>query len=62
MTVTTIETRDWHRLKIDAILPFTVCLAPVMTVTPDTNQAAVRALPWPVRLRIMLQMIKMLLQ
>ena len=60
--MTTIETRDWHRAKIDAIFPFTVCLAPVMTVTPDTTQAAVRTVRWSERLRMMLQIIKMLIQ
>lgn len=60
--MTTIETRDWYRLKIDAILSFTVSLTRVMTVTPDTTPAAVRALLWSVRFRMMLQMIKMLIQ
>ena len=60
--MTTIKTRDRHWVKIDALFSFTVCLAPVITVTPDTTQAAVRALRWPVGLRMMLQMIKMLIQ
>jgi hypothetical protein len=60
--VTTIETRDGYRVKIDAILSFTVSLAPVMTVPPDTTPAAVRTLRWSIRFRMMLQMIKMLIQ
>jgi hypothetical protein len=60
--VTTIETRDWYRVKIGAIFSFTVSLTRVMTVTPDTTPAAVRALLWPVCFRMMLQMVKMLNQ
>ena len=60
--MTTIKTRNRHWVKIDALFSFTVCLAPVITVTPDTAQAAVRALRWPVVLRMMIQMIKMLIQ
>ena len=60
--MTTIESRDWHRVKIDAVLSFTVCLAPVITMMPDTTPAAVRTLLRPERLWMMLQMIKMLIQ
>ena len=60
--MTTIKTRDRHWVKIDPIVPFTVCLAPVMTMTPDATQAAVRTLLRSIRLRMMFQMIKMLIQ
>jgi hypothetical protein len=60
--VTTIKTRDWHRGKIDAIFSFTVSLPRVMTMTPDTTPTAVRTTLWSVRFRMMLQMIKVLIQ
>ena len=60
--MTTIKARDRHRVKIDATFPFTVGLAPVITVTPDTTPAAVRTLLRSIHLRIMFQMIKMLIQ
>jgi len=47
---------------VPPIVIFTVSLTRVMTVTPDTTPAAVRTTLWSVRFRMMLQMVKVLIQ
>jgi len=57
-----IETRDRHRVTIDARFPFAVHFALIMTVTPDATRATVGATHRAVDLCMKFKLIKVLIQ